>query len=188
MIGIWVPCRQRTSQIINCAFKATMLTIFTSHSGIHFAATLVKVCPRLPRRTENRRAMSFSSIREEREIFCRARLQVLSCSDRPELRIHLAANYTPAGGGEEGSFLKPLTPSLLGLDASELFENNANSSVFCQRTIIFFPSHCSHVSVKTWKLKLISVGISLQVANPVLDKKDTEFQTWQIRKDELGRR
>lgn len=139
MIGIWVPCRQRTSQIINCAFKATMLTIFTSHSGIHFAATLVKVCPRLPRRTENRRAMSFSSIREEREIFCRARLQVLSCSDRPELRIHLAANYTPAGGGEEGSFLKPLTPSLLGLDASELFENNANSSVFCQRTIIFFP-------------------------------------------------
>lgn len=138
MIGIWVPCWQRTSQIINCAFKATML-IFTSHSGIHFAATLVKVCPRLPRRTENRLTMSFSSIREERKIFCRAQFQVFNCSDRPELRIHLAANYTPAGG-EEGSFLKPLTPSLLGLDASELFENNANSSVFCQRNN-FSPSH-----------------------------------------------
>lgn len=137
MIGIWAPCRERASQIINCAFKATML-IFTSHSGIHFAAPLVKVCPRLPRRTENGRAVSFSSIREERKIFCRAQFQVFSCSDRPELRIHLAANYTPAGGGEDGSFLKPLTPSLLGLDASELFENNANSSVFCQRTIIFF--------------------------------------------------
>lgn len=146
MIGTWVPCGQ--SKSINHTFKASTCTYFHIRTPFCFdSSQSVCTSAKKDRKQENDLIQQLAASEKRGKIFCRALFQVFSRSDRPERCIHLAANYTPADEGEEGGFLKPLTPSLLGLDASGLFENNANSSMFCQITLIF-SSFQSRVSQK----------------------------------------
>lgn len=138
------------------------LYLFSYHIQDPFSILLwlkskcVRICQE-GRKIGERFNLATGSIREERENILQSSVpgvQLLWPAWAPHSsgsQLHTSRR------GEEGGFLKPLTPSLLGLDASELFENNANSFIFCQITLVF-SSYFSHVSVKKADIEMEFCG------------------------------